>query len=158
MQEVEDFLAHYGVKGMKWGVRRDRTTRAVDITATPGRRIKAKGGMYHPHTEEAIRARRLAQQGKKSHASSLTNAELRTVIERMNLEQQFNSLPVNQSRGRKITNAILGSTGDQHINAVGAAVTKGVAKKSARAAGPAGAAAVIGLGAAKRMAGGSKKK
>lgn len=26
---VDDFLAHYGVKGMKWGVRRQRAARAV---------------------------------------------------------------------------------------------------------------------------------
>lgn len=28
MSQVEDFLTHYGVKGMRWGVRKDRSTRS----------------------------------------------------------------------------------------------------------------------------------
>lgn len=32
--EVEDFLAHYGVKGMKWGVRNDRSSSA--LAGVPG--------------------------------------------------------------------------------------------------------------------------
>lgn len=30
MSEVEDFLAHYGVKGMRWGVRKSNAQRKID--------------------------------------------------------------------------------------------------------------------------------
>jgi hypothetical protein len=60
LQEDADFLAHYGVKGMKWGQRRverntariqkrlDRTARVADGTATGGDRLKtaAVQGIY----------------------------------------------------------------------------------------------------------------
>ena len=39
MSDVDDFLSHYGVKGMKWGQRKSREQRQADRVA----KIKAKG-------------------------------------------------------------------------------------------------------------------
>lgn len=86
---VEDFLKHYGVKGMKWGRRKaDRL----------------------PASSEATAATAAVKKAKSNSVKSLTNEELRTAIQRMQLEQQFNQLrpkgPV--EHGRKfVTQTIL---------------------------------------------------
>lgn len=63
--DVNEFLQHYGKKGMKWGVRsaRSRVKVSSDFKSTA------------PH------------RGKR--ASSLTNKQLKAVNERMNLEQNY---------------------------------------------------------------------
>jgi len=75
MTDVEGILAHFGIKGMKWGVHR-----------------KAKIPASHD-AQVALDIRAKAKQGK---ARALTNAELQTAINRMNLEQQFKRLSVNE--------------------------------------------------------------
>ena len=71
LQEDVDFLAHYGVKGMKWGQRRvvkntarvqkrlDRTARVADGTASGGDRLKtaAVQGIYTQKGASRILAR-----------------------------------------------------------------------------------------------------
>lgn len=75
MANVEDVLAHFGVKGMKWGVhRKSRVPASSDA-------------------QKSLDIRKKAKQGK---VRSLTNAELQTAINRMNLEQQFKRLAVNE--------------------------------------------------------------
>jgi len=59
---ADEFLEHFGKKGMKWGVRK-RATPAGPATAPA-----------------------------KPHASSLSDADLKKHIERMNLEQQYTRL------------------------------------------------------------------
>jgi len=73
-EEVDEFLAHFGVKGMKWGVRRSEARRAAssdDANAANDARSKVK---------------------KAGGTHALSNKELQDLVTRMNLEKQFNSL------------------------------------------------------------------
>jgi hypothetical protein len=74
---VDDFLAHFGVKGMRWGSRKSgsgKETPSADSKASTDLRARAK----------------------KSKVTALSNAELQQAINRMNLEQQFKRLSVNE--------------------------------------------------------------
>lgn len=63
-------LEHFGIKGMRWGVRRKSG--------------KSSG--------DAATADRLSSKLKTGGSKSLTNKELKKVIERMRLEKQFKEL------------------------------------------------------------------
>lgn len=72
MNDTEDFLAHYGVKGMRWGVRKDR---------------RAKSGAAKPAYKGASRGK---APGTRSYdVKKLNNRELKKVVERMKLEQEY---------------------------------------------------------------------
>lgn len=95
--EVGEDLKHYGRKGMKWGVRRERG---------PDGRVSSDD-----HTS--------VRQIKKKRQSEMSNAELRRVNERLQLERTNKEL---QSRGAlqkiKVGTAMAGT-----ILAVGTTVT-----------------------------------
>jgi 2'-5' RNA ligase len=69
--EADKFLAHFGVKGMRWGVRKDRSG-------------GGHGGSDDHNNATAARAK-----AKKGGVKSLSNKELQDMITRMNLEQQY---------------------------------------------------------------------
>lgn len=86
----EEFLAHYGIKGMKWGFRK-RSNGTVEKT---GRTAKTATTTKAPeHTQ--------AQQLKKKKASELSNKELRELNERIQLEQNYARLTAEPSRVQK---------------------------------------------------------
>ncbi len=73
---IDNSLAHVGVKGMRWGVRKGKRAPSEDYVKA--RQLKAKG----------IRA--------------MSNAELKAVNERLQLEASFKNLnPTKISKGRK---------------------------------------------------------
>lgn len=112
MSHAENFLAHHGVKGMKWGVRR-KAPASGDAQKSLDVRTKSKGG----------------------NIKSLTNAELQLAINRMNLEQNFKRLAVNERPPvqRWIASTLL-EIGKREVQvAAGKAVAKAVAKKVATA-------------------------
>jgi hypothetical protein len=73
--DVDEFFAHFGVKGMKWGVRRGRS-----------------GASEGPVSTDAAKAHDLKTQVKTSGTKSLNNDELQHLVTRLNLEQQYGKL------------------------------------------------------------------
>lgn len=78
---MNDYLAHYGVLGMKWGVRRYRN-KDGSRTAEGKRRRKRE---YSKDYEETKTLR-------KKKASELSNEELKKVTKRLQLEQNYKQL------------------------------------------------------------------
>ena len=87
-------LTHYGILGMRWGVRRGQ--KALDRAA--GR------------TEDYNQA----QAKKKTPMSQMTNAELQQFITRKNLEMQYKALKAKDiSAGRKFAQDIVKQVGTE---------------------------------------------
>lgn len=106
MQEVDDILEHYGIRGMRWGVRRTPAELAgptpITINAKPGKKIVTTGGKNLPVSEDAKQAAVIKQKARASGAQSLSNDEMRILVTRMNLEQQYAKLnPKQVSFGEK---------------------------------------------------------
>ena len=88
-------LYHFGILGMKWGIRRQR--------GSDGRVVEGSRG-----SEDHQKARDL----KKKGARNLSNAELKAYVERMNLEKQYSNLNKKEvSAGRKFVSDVLVTAG-----------------------------------------------
>lgn len=125
-ESMEDALAHYGVKGMKWGVRKDEAasrggasvgpTAVVVAQKKPGKFAKASGGKGHPLHEDAVTALAARQKAKASTTDALSNAELRKAVERMNLEKQYTQLQFESDRRSKGIRFVSGLFGQSRYN------------------------------------------
>ena len=102
---INDELYHYGVPGMKWGVRRSQNK--LD-------RIN-KRSKKNDWSEDATTAAKI----KTKKVSQMTNAELRKLNDRRNLEQQNANLSRNSNKGRAAVKAFIATAGT--ITAVSAA-------------------------------------
>lgn len=81
----DSYLEHFGVKGMRWGVRKKRTTSS-------------------DHNESRALLSR--------HKSELSNAELKKINDRLNLETNLSRLnPNTVAKGRAQAAAIIGTIG-----------------------------------------------
>ena len=137
---VDDFLAHYGVKGMKWGVRKSESgSSPVPVTATqkkPGKFVTTKGGEKHPAHEDAVKAVVARQKAKGSTTDALSNAELQAAVTRMNLEAQFKRLDQEndrRSKGKRFIAGLLGApkTGKKEKNPMDSHEAAGVDLRNA---------------------------
>ena len=82
-------LYHFGVKGMRWGVRKARSSGSGTKSYKPSRDYNA--------------ANRLRQKAKQSGAKSLTNKEMKILNTRLGLEKKYNELtPSSFEKGRKV--------------------------------------------------------
>lgn len=89
-KESEDFIKHFGVKGMRWGVRNPES--------------KRKAAQSEDHkTSRAL---------QKRHNSSLSNNELATIQQRLTLEANVNKLDGSKvKKGSDKAAYILGTLG-----------------------------------------------
>jgi hypothetical protein len=114
---VGDYLEHFGVKGMKWGVRR---------ASEPGFAI----------SDDARKAARAAGVAKKQGTKVLSNDDLQRLVTRMNLEQQYNKLkpPTPTKKATKfVAELLLGVGKQQAAKFANDQAGKFIAKKLARA-------------------------
>lgn len=131
---VNKVLAHHGVKGMKWGVRKDRP-HEVTVTQKLGKPLKSSGGHGLKAHQDAVAAQIARQKARSSSVHALSNHELKQVVERMNLEQQYARLSGKpKGEGRKFAEEQLKSIGRQKIAST-------IAKKAAKSASVAAALA-----------------
>ena len=97
---ADDVLAHFGVKGMRWGVRRSEkiSSGPVEPTAKVSRSTgvmdtkKTRGGEGFDAHDDAKVTARSKQIAKKSGTQALSTKELQDLVSRMNLEQQYSKL------------------------------------------------------------------
>ena len=98
MAEYNNELYHYGVLGMKWGVRRGRNK--LDRIDR-----KSKKGNWSPEATEVAKIR-------TKKVSQMTNAELNKVNNRKNLERNYSQLnPGAVKKGLAIAGTVAGALG-----------------------------------------------
>ena len=94
---MENELYHYGVKGMKWGIRR-----------TPAQLGHKKNNKTRGWSKDAKRANAI----KKKSVKQMSNQELRELNKRMQLEREYNQLnPSSIQRGLKVAGTVVGAMG-----------------------------------------------
>jgi hypothetical protein len=91
---ADDFLSHYGIKGMRWG-RRKASVEVSSTSATPAA-PKPKA------STDANNAHEFQSRAKAGGLDALSTKELQALVNRQNLEQQYARLnPAPVSAGQK---------------------------------------------------------
>ena len=95
---TESILEHVGVRGMKWGVRRSRSARYAAKAEAREARKKSK----EPSVKRSIK--------------DMSDDELRSVVNRIRLEQEFKKLtyqPTIVDKGKSFAGKIVSSVGTE---------------------------------------------
>ena len=122
-EDIDAFLAHYGVKGMRWGVRRDRgnsgssskgQANASDASSKPKKSTKRQENLSRYSDDKLA-----SKVSEKKGLDALSDAELSKLTKRMQLEQSYRELsakrPRERSKAEKFLNGakILGQSANQ---------------------------------------------
>lgn len=117
---MDEELYHYGVKGMKWGIRRT----PAQLGHTTGTKKKKSGPSVLSKAKTAISNRREASKRKKVEASAkksqkkkrlseMSDDELQARIKRLELEKRYRDLTPKQThRGRDFVSRVLESSAE----------------------------------------------
>lgn len=116
VDELINSLAHYGVKGMKWGVRRKSNSSSV-VTDRRGNPIRKTDSKL---ANDAVRARVNQAVAKKSGTDVLSTKDLQDLVTRLNLERQYDQLnPVQKTAGQQAANILLTKVGPIAVRTLG---------------------------------------
>lgn len=100
---MENELCHYGIHGMRWGVRRYQNK---DGTLTNAGKKRSKSNeQSKPEHEDYTRAH------DKKSIKSMSDVELRNRNNRLLAEKQYNNLTEKTGRGKKLVNTLISVAG-----------------------------------------------
>ena len=118
MLDEKDYLAHHGIKGQKWGVRRFQNPDGTR-TALGKKREQKNAKVDHEKLIESTSAEEVYKNRGK-----LSDKELRDRVNRIQTEQQLYQLMKNEKRtsaGQKATGRVLNKIGEKSAEALAVA-------------------------------------
>lgn len=99
---MSDTIYHFGIKGMKWGIRRYQNK---DGSLTAAGKTRYSEDYKRAHSGKSVK--------------EMSDSELRTVNNRLQMERQYAQMTKKTSNGKKIVQAFISTAGT--IAAVGGA-------------------------------------
>lgn len=106
-----DSLAHYGVPGMRWGIRKDRGRAGVPRTPS-----KKTGGPAKkpPSRKPGSSGSGSGKTDTAKPAERVSDEQLRKMVNRLQMERQYKELTATTpSAGKKFVNEVLTNSGKQ---------------------------------------------
>lgn len=128
MTVYNDELYHWGIKGMKWGVRRYQNP---DGTLTSAGRKRYSGDDYKNGVKKAVNAtKQHSTKARSNNPKKMTDEELNQRIARMQKEKQYMDLKKSTSPGKAYVTDLLKTAGNKVVGGAAGAIG-GVAGKVA---------------------------
>lgn len=115
-EPLEDYLAHWGVKGMRWGVRKAQSPK----TSLSSKIRTARDRKIHPReTRQARAVRRNREYLRKLPVKYLTNEELKSRLSRAKMEKELRDIEhENSQKARKVVQDVVQREGSKLVSEV----------------------------------------
>lgn len=94
---MNDELYHYGVLGMKWGVRRSKSNSSSSMKRTKKSKQAIDPSYKKAHTKKKLKY--------------MSDNELREINKRLNLEKNYSDLTRTKNKGKAAVDAFVGTAG-----------------------------------------------
>ena len=95
MSKTDNYLQHHGILGMKWGIRRQTGPGGTVSETSAASSAKAGRKMEKAEKAQASGDYTKARELKRKAAKTLSNAEIKALNERLQLEQNLSRLNPN---------------------------------------------------------------
>lgn len=132
--KLNDYLIHYGVKGMKWGVRKDRRQSSSSSRKNQKSSLFLKKDKRTKSNNVSDSSKQQSKQNKslrRKKAKNMTDAELNARINRLTQEKRLHDLENStMTAGKKMVKTVIMNSAQQTLqNVITQQATKRINKE-----------------------------
>jgi len=134
LDDVDNFLEHFGIRGMRWGVR-TKGTRSGDSGGTPAGKHVPEPKVEKPPKRLSERQVKRERQRLLVKHRTISDEDLKKTIDRLTNEKKLvdmlqEDLMPHRKKARKLTNEILTETGTKLVKNVALGAGSGLVVRS----------------------------